>query len=152
MGWEAGKSLTQNCQWWKIRPCNEIWEVNIKQEDWDCITYRAMGGTSDHVKWNKPHLSKHVFSYVWHTYHKSRKGTLSGERRPKKRKWEGNGGRGIKTIHICFLSHAGVLFEGKKEEQWEEQKKKETVMGIKWAIKTTSSMRKSHDETHYFAC
>lgn len=76
MGWEAGKSLTQKCQWWKIRTCNKIWEVTLKQEDWNCITYREMGGTSDHVKWNKPHLSKHVFSYVWHTYHKSRKGTL----------------------------------------------------------------------------
>lgn len=83
MGWEAGKSLIQNRQWWKIRTCNEICEVNIKQEDWNYIACREMGGTSNHVKWNTPYLSKHVFSYVWHTYHESRKGTLWREKAEK---------------------------------------------------------------------
>lgn len=49
---------------------------------------------------------------------------LSLEKEGQKRGNEKAMGGGIKTNHICFLSHAGVLFEGRKEEQWEEQRKR----------------------------
>lgn len=92
-----------------------------------------MGGTSNHVKWNKPHLDKHVFSFMWHTHYESRTGTLWREKVEKedmRRQWR------IKTNAICFLSYAekniyvGVLCEGSKKEQWEGQRENETVMEI----------------------
>ena len=91
MGWEAGKSLIQKCQWWKIRTCNEICEVNIKQEDWNYITCREMGGLPIMLS----EISStwvNTFSLTCGTHTMKAEKGLSGERRLRKRKWEGNEG------------------------------------------------------------